>query len=49
MIEPSASVDDFECVAMELDSPKHRTQSESSDQNHTILEPSNSKSGSNGA
>ncbi|CAF4974911.1 unnamed protein product, partial [Rotaria socialis] len=49
MIEPSASVDDFECVAMELDSPKHRTQSESSDQNHTIVEPSNSKSGSNGA
>ncbi|CAF0923568.1 unnamed protein product [Rotaria sp. Silwood1] len=49
IIEPSASVDDFECVAMDLDSPKHRTQSESSDQNQTIVEPSNSKNTNNGA
>jgi hypothetical protein len=48
IIETSASVDDFECVAMDLDSPKHRTQSESSDNNHTIIESNNSKSTSNG-
>ncbi|CAF0724460.1 unnamed protein product [Rotaria sordida] len=48
IIEPSASVDDFECVAMDLDSPKHRTQSESSDQNHPIVESNNSKNTSNG-
>jgi len=47
-VEASASVDDFECVAMDLDSPKHRTQSESSDNNHTIIESNNSKSTSNG-
>lgn len=48
-VEPSASVDDFECVAMELDSPKHRTQSESSENNHTIVEPNNNKTTNNRA
>lgn len=48
IIETSASVDDFECVAMDIDSPKHRTQSESSDNNHAIIEPKNSKSTTNG-
>jgi hypothetical protein len=47
-IEPSASVDDFECVAMDIDSPKHRTQSESSDNNQIIVESNNSKSTTNG-
>jgi hypothetical protein len=47
MTEASASVDDFECVAMDLDSPKHRTQSESSDNNHTMVESNNSKSTTN--
>lgn len=47
-IEASASMDDFECVAMDLDSPKHRTQSESSDNNHTMVESNNSKNTSNG-
>jgi hypothetical protein len=46
--EASASVDDFECVAMDLDSPKHRTQSESSDNNHTTVESNNSKNTING-
>jgi hypothetical protein len=48
IIEASASVDDFECIAMDLDSPKHRTQSESSDNNHTIVESNNSKITTNG-
>jgi hypothetical protein len=48
LIEASASVDDFECVAMDLDSPKHRTQSESSDNNHTIVDSNNSKNTING-
>lgn len=47
-IEASTSVDDFECVAMDLDSPKHRTQSESSDNNPAIVELNNSKKTSNG-
>jgi hypothetical protein len=47
-IEPSASVDDFECVAMDLDSPKHRTQSESSDNIHTIVDSNTSKNTTNG-
>lgn len=48
IIEPSASVDDFECVAMDLDSPKHRTQSESSDQTQTLVDVNNSKATSHG-
>ena len=47
-IEASASVDDFECVAMDLDSPKHRTQSESSDNNPAVVDVNNSKKISNG-
>lgn len=47
-IEASASVDDFECVAMDLDSPKHRTQSESSENNPATVELNNSKKTSNG-
>jgi hypothetical protein len=47
-IDASTSVDDFECVAMDLDSPKHRTQSESSDNNHTMVELNNSKNIING-
>lgn len=47
-IEASASVDDFECVAMDLDSPKHRTQSESSDNNPAVVDVNNSKKTSNG-
>jgi hypothetical protein len=49
IIEASASVDDFECVAMDLDSPKHRTQSESSDNNHTTVDSNNSKNTTNGS
>lgn len=47
-VDASASVDDFECVAMDLDSPKHRTQSESSDNNPAFAELSNSKKIING-
>jgi hypothetical protein len=49
IVEPSASVDDFECVAMDLDSPKHRTQSESSDTNNIIADSNNSKNTISGA
>ena len=48
-VELSTSVDDFECVAMDLDSPKHRTQSESSDNNHATIESKNDKSTNNGS
>lgn len=48
LIEASASVDDFECVAMDIDSPKHRTQSESSDNIQTMVESNNSKNATNG-
>ena len=45
-VEPSASVDDFECVAMDLDSPKHRTQSESNENTQTTVEAKNNDTGS---
>ena len=46
-IEPSASVDDFECVAMDLDSPKHRTQSENNDSTQVVVESVSSQPKSN--
>ena len=47
-IETSTTADDFECVAMDLDSPNHRTQSESSDNICTAVELNNSKNPTNG-
>lgn len=39
-LEPLNSVDDFQCVAMDLDSPKHRTQSDSNECTQKTSEPS---------
>jgi hypothetical protein len=48
IVEPSASVDDFECIAMDIDSPKHRTQSESSEHTQTTIVSITSQNTSNG-
>lgn len=49
LVESSASVDDFECIAMDLDSPKHRTQLESSENHHAMIDSAANPSSNNRA